>query len=339
MKRSWLTHTMVDAYREKLARATSVTVGKKLRAILMDNYIFVILIAFWVAASVASPYFRTVSTFSNILSSAVPIALIGFAQTFVVLSRGFDLSVGAVASMATAVASVVMIHNTFLGIALVLIIAVLIGTINGFGVTKFHIDPFIMTLCMMFFLTGVNLLIRPSPGGYIPDGYKKFLLYQVNEFPIVAFLILVLTAVVGYIVLKKRKFGREVFAVGGQPEYARMSGIKTDATLIKVYIVSALASALGGLYLAARIGSGNAEAGSSYLFDSFTTVFMGGTLVTGGVGGYSGTLGAALIISSIGRILQFLGIDIWYHFIVKGVLLASVAGIQLYFVSKRRRSR
>jgi len=330
---------MVDAYREKLARATSVTVGKKLRAILMDNYIFVILIAFWVAASVASPYFRTVSTFSNILSSAVPIALIGFAQTFVVLSRGFDLSVGAVASMATAVASVVMIHNTFLGIALVLIIAVLIGTINGFGVTKFHIDPFIMTLCMMFFLTGVNLLIRPSPGGYIPDGYKKFLLYQVNEFPIVAFLILVLTAVVGYIVLKKRKFGREVFAVGGQPEYARMSGIKTDATLIKVYIVSALASALGGLYLAARIGSGNAEAGSSYLFDSFTTVFMGGTLVTGGVGGYSGTLGAALIISSIGRILQFLGIDIWYHFIVKGVLLASVAGIQLYFVSKRRRSR
>lgn len=339
MKRSWLTHTMVDAYREKLARATSVTVGKKLRAILMDNYIFVILIAFWVAASVASPYFRTVSTFSNILSSAVPIALIGFAQTFVVLSRGFDLSVGAVASMATAVASVVMIHNTFLGIALVLIIAVLIGTINGFGVTKFHIDPFIMTLCMMFFLTGVNLLIRPSPGGYIPDGYKKFLLYQVNEFPIVAFLILVLTAVVGYIVLKKRKFGREVFAVGGQPEYARMLGIKTDATLIKVYIVSALASALGGLYLAARIGSGNAEAGSSYLFDSFTTVFMGGTLVTGGVGGYSGTLGAALIISSIGRILQFLGIDIWYHFIVKGVLLASVAGIQLYFVSKRRRSR
>jgi len=330
---------MVDAYREKLARATSVTVGKKLRAILMDNYIFVILIAFWVAASVASPYFRTVSTFSNILSSAVPIALIGFAQTFVVLSRGFDLSVGAVASMATAVASVVMIHNTFLGIALVLIIAVLIGTINGFGVTKFHIDPFIMTLCMMFFLTGVNLLIRPSPGGYIPDGYKKFLLYQVNEFPIVAFLILVLTAVVGYIVLKKRKFGREVFAVGGQPEYARMLGIKTDATLIKVYIVSALASALGGLYLAARIGSGNAEAGSSYLFDSFTTVFMGGTLVTGGVGGYSGTLGAALIISSIGRILQFLGIDIWYHFIVKGVLLASVAGIQLYFVSKRRRSR
>jgi ribose transport system permease protein len=334
-----LTRIMVDIPSEKSISSPTVSLGKKLLSVLTAYYIYVILVVFWIAASVASPYFRTISTFSNIITSAVPIALIGFAQTFVVLSRGFDLSVGAVASMATAVASVVMIENTFLGIALVLIIAVLIGTINGLGVTKFHIDPFIMTLCMMFFLTGINLLIRPSPGGYIPDGYKKFLLYQVNEFPLVAFLILVIVAAVGYVVLKKRKFGREIFALGGQPEYARMSGVKTDATLIRVYVVSALASALGGLFLAARIGSGNAEAGSSYLFDSFTTVFMGGTLVTGGVGGYGGTLGAALIISSIGRILQFLGINIWYHFIVKGILLASVAGIQLYFVSKARRSR
>ena len=334
-----MTRIMVDIPSEKSISSPTVSLGKKLLSVLTAYYIYVILVVFWIAASVASPYFRTISTFSNIITSAVPIALIGFAQTFVVLSRGFDLSVGAVASMATAVASVVMIENTFLGIALVLIIAVLIGTINGLGVTKFHIDPFIMTLCMMFFLTGINLLIRPSPGGYIPDGYKKFLLYQVNEFPLVAFLILVIVAAVGYVVLKKRKFGREIFALGGQPEYARMSGVKTDATLIRVYVVSALASALGGLFLAARIGSGNAEAGSSYLFDSFTTVFMGGTLVTGGVGGYGGTLGAALIISSIGRILQFLGINIWYHFIVKGVLLASVAGIQLYFVSKARRSR
>lgn len=329
---------MADIYTERTVMRRIPTLGKKLQAQLANYYIFAILIAFWIIASVASPYFRTMSTFSNIITSAVPIALIGFAQTFVVLSRGFDLSVGAIASMATAVASVTMIENVVLSIVLVLIIAVVIGLINGFGITKLRIDPFIMTLCMMFFLTGVNLLIRPSPGGYIPDGYKNFLLYQVGDFPLVAFLILVVIAAVGYIVLKKRKFGREIYALGGEPEYAHMSGINTDLTRIKVYVVSAVASALGGLYLAARIGSGNAEAGASYLFDSFTTVFMGGTLVTGGVGSYSGTLGAALIISSIGRILQFLGINIWYHFIVKGVLLASVAGIQLYFVGKARRS-
>jgi ribose transport system permease protein len=278
------------------------------------------------------------ATFSNILTSAVPIALIGLAQTFVVISRGFDLSVGAVASMATAVASVAMLHGVLPSIVLVLVIAVIIGAINGLGITKLGINPFIMTLCMMFFLTGVNLLIRPSPGGYIPDSYKEFLLYQVGEFPLTAFLVLVATAVVGSLVLQRRRFGREIYAVGGSPERARKSGINIDQTVLKTYITSAIASALGGLFIAARIGSGNAEAGAPYLFDSFTTVFMGGTLVTGGVGGYGGTLGATLIISCLGRILQFLGINIWNQFIVKGALLASVAGLQLYFVRKGRRA-
>jgi ribose/xylose/arabinose/galactoside ABC-type transport system permease subunit len=327
---------MADIYIDRKIMNETVGVGKRLRALLSDHYIYVILIIFWIAASVASPYFRTMSTFSNIINSAVPIALIGLAQTFVVLSRGFDLSVGAIASMATAVASVTMVYGVIPSIILVLVIAIIIGFVNGFGITKLRIDPFIMTLCMMFFITGVNLLIRPSPGGYIPIDYKRFLLYQIGDFPLVAFLILVITAIVAHIILQKRKFGREVYAIGGDPDYALMSGINTDRTRVKVYIVSVIASALSGLFIAARIGSGNAEAGAPYLFDSFTVVFMGGTLVTGGVGGYAGTLGAALIISSIGRILQFLNITIWYQFIVKGVLLASVAGLQLYLVGRRR---
>ena len=302
--------------------------------LLQTHYIFAILILLWILTSITSPYFRMMATFSNILTSAVPIALIGLAQTFVVISRGFDLSVGAVASMATAVASVTMVYGILPSIVLVLIIAVIIGAINGLGITKLGINPFIMTLCMMFFLGGVNLLIRPSPGGYIPDGYKEFMLHRVGEFPLTAFLILVATAVVGSLVLQRRRFGREIYAIGGAPERARMSGINVDQTLLKTYITSAIAAALGGLFIAARIGSGNAEAGAPYLFDSFTTVFMGGTLVTGGVGGYGGTLGAALIISCLGRILQFLGINIWNQFIVKGALLASVAGLQLYFTRK-----
>ncbi|HEY71018.1 MAG TPA: ABC transporter permease [Anaerolineae bacterium] len=303
---------------------------------LQTHYVYVILVLIWIISAIASPYFRMVPTYSNILTSAVPIALIGLAQTVVVISRGFDLSVGAVASMATAVASVAMVKGIIPSIILVLIIAVAIGAINGLGVTKLGINPFIMTLCMMFFLSGLNLLIRPSPGGYIPDNYKEVLLFQVGDFPLTAFLILVCTAIVGSILLQRRRLGREIYAVGGAPERARMSGINVDQTLIKTYIISAIASALGGLFIAARIGSGNAEAGAPYLFDSFTTVFMGGTLVTGGVGGYGGTLGAALIISSLGRILQFLGINIWNQFIAKGALLASVAGLQIYFARKGR---
>jgi ribose transport system permease protein len=308
----------------------------RIKKALGKGYIYVVLILLWLAASAVSPYFRTLSTFSNIIVSAVPIALIGLAQTFVVLSQGFDLSVGAVASLATAIASVTMQEGLLPAFLLVLIAALVVGLVNGLGITRLNINPFIMTLSMMFLLTGINLLIRPSPGGYIPKGYKQFLLYHVGDFPLVPFCILAATALVGITVLQKRKFGREVYAVGGDAGNARMSGVKVEATRVKVYIVSAVASALAGLFIAARIGSGNAEAGAPYLFDSFTTVFMGGTLVTGGVGGYSGTLAASLIIASVGRVLQFLGITIWYHFIVKGVLLASVAGVQLYLVTKAR---
>ena len=323
-------------------KATSCTAGVRRRnlwAWLSEHYIYAILIVFWIGASIASPYFRTTTTFANILISSVPMALIGLAQTFVVLSRGFDLSVGAVASMATAVASVTMVYGVMPSVALVLALAILIGAVNGLGVAKLRIDPFIMTLCMMFFLTGVNLLVRPSPGGYISDGFQDTLLYQVGEVPLVSVLVLIATGLVGHVVLQRRQFGRDIYAVGGNPDYARMSGVNTDRTLVLVYIVSAVAAALGGLFIAARIGSGNAEAGASYLFDSFTATFMGGTLVSGGVGGYAGTLGAVLIIASIGRILQFLGINIWYHFIAKGILLASVAGLQLYLIRRRRRAR
>jgi len=206
--------------------------------------------------------------------------------------------------------------------------------VNGIGITRFKIDSFIMTLSMMFVVNGANLILRPSPGGFIPEGYKKALLFKIGDFPVIAVLILALAAIVGHVVLQKRCFGRAIYAVGGDDNSARMSGIDPNFTRTAVFMTSALCSALAGLFIAARIGSGNASIGDGYVFDSFTTVFMGGTLVTGGVGGYGGTLVASLIIASLGRILQFLGITIWYQFIIKGLLLAGVAGFQLYFVRK-----
>jgi len=310
--------------------------GNRLKRILFDWHIYLVLVVFWIVSCVASPFFRTIDTFSTILLSAVPIALVGLGQTFVVLSCGFDLSVGAVASLATAIASVTMRWGIGPSIGLVILVSLLIGAMNGLGVSKLNIDSFIMTLGMMFFLTGVNFLIRPSPGGFIPGTFKRVVLYQVADFPVVPFLILLLAAIVGILVLERRKFGREIYAVGGDQQSAKMSGVNVDRTRIKVFAVSALSAAMAGLFISARIGSGNAEVGAPYLFDSFTAVFMGGTLVTGGVGGYRGTIASALIIASIGQILQFLGITIWYHFIVKGLLLAGVAGTQLLIVTGRR---
>ncbi len=306
-----------------------------LKSILTKHYVYLILIIFWGLSFAISPFFRSVSTFSAIFISAVPIILIGFSQTIVVIGRGFDLSVGSVAGLATAICSVLMEKSLFSAILVVVAVSLLIGLINGIGVTFFRMEPFIMTLGMMFIINGVSLIVRPSPGGYICDSLKNVLLFSVGDFALAPFLIIVAAGIIGVLLLRKKALGRMIYAVGGDPNAARMSGVAVDRTRILIFTISSLVAGLAGIYLACRISSGNAEAGARYLFDSFIVVFMGGTMVTGGVGGFSGTLAASLIVASLVFILQFFGVSSWYQFIVKGLLLVVVAGIQISIFHRR----
>jgi ribose transport system permease protein len=303
----------------------------KARALrLLSNwFLWIFLLIFWAICSILSPFFRTLSNFSAIFLSATPIALVALGQTYVVLTGEFDLSVGAIASLATAVASVTMEFNLVLAIVTVLVAAMAIGLVNGFSVTKFRLPSFIATLAMMFVITGIALVIRPSPGGYISEAFQKIMLLDLQGFPITAFLILVFLGVFGELLLQGTSFGRHIYATGGKTQAANLMGINTDRIKTIVFMISAVSAAVGGLFVAARYGSGNAVAGAPYLFDSFTAVFMGGTLVTGGIGNYKNTLAAALVISSLTTILQFMQVNIWYQYVIKGLLLLSVAGNQL----------
>lgn len=300
------------------------------------HYLYIILILMWGMPALFSPLFRSASTLSAVLVSAVSLVFIGFAQTTVVLMGGFDLSVGSVASMATVICSVLMEKNLVLAIFIVLLAAMIVGALNGVGITFFRIEPFIMTMGMMFILSGVNMMIRPSPGGYISPILQKILFFSIGDMAIAPALIIIVVGIIGSTLLNKTAFGREVYAVGGNPKGALMSGINITKTRIMAYIVSAVASALGGIFIACRISSGNSDAGASCLFDSFIVVFMGGTMVTGGVGGFSGTLASCLIIASLVYILQLLGVSSWYQFIVKGALLVVVASIHIIIHMKRR---
>lgn len=305
--------------------------------LLSKHYIYLILILFWGFSLSISPFFRSISTFSAIFVSAVPIVLIGFSQTMVVLGRGLDLSVGSVAGLATAICSVLMERSLILAILVVILASIFIGMLNGVGITIFNMEPFIMTLGMMFILNGVSLMVRPSPGGYISESLKEVLMFSVGDFAIAPLLIILIMGLFGIILLKRRAFGREIYAVGGDPKAARMSGINVNKTRILIFTLSSLFAGLAGIYIACRISSGNAEAGARYLFDSFIVVFMGGTMITGGIGGFSGTLAAALIVASLVHMLQFMEVSSWYQFIVKGVLLVVVAGIQISIYMHRRK--
>ena len=307
----------------------------RLRKIFSDWFIWIFLLVFWGISSALSPFFRTLSTFATIILTAVPIALVALGQTYVILTGEFDLSVGAVASLATAIASETMQLNWPAAIALVLLVALIIGFLNGFALIKLRVGSFIVTLAMMFIVSGIALIIRPSPGGFIAEEFENLMLYNIGGFPVTAFLILVIAGFLGEMILQRRVLGREIYATGGNPEAAQAMGINVSKVKIAVFMISGFCAALAGLFIAARIRSGNAIVGAPYLFDSFTAVFMGGTLVTGGIGNYRNSLAAALLIASISRILQFLEVSIWYQFVIKGLLLLGVAGAQLVSVKRR----
>jgi len=307
----------------------------KLKKMLGDWFIWIFLFTFWGISSVLSPFFRTLSTFATIFLTAVPIALVALGQTYVILTGEFDLSVGAVASLATAIASEIMQLNWLAAVLLVLLVALVIGFLNGIALIKLRVGSFIITLAMMFAISGVALIIRPSPGGFIAKEFEDLMLYSVGGFPVTAFLILVIAGILGEFILQRRVLGREIYATGGNPEAAQAMGINVNKVKVIALMTSSFCAALAGLFMAARIRSGNAIVGAPYLFDSFTAVFMGGTLVTGGVGNYRNSLAAALLIASISRILQFLEVSIWYQFVIKGLLLLGVAGAQLISVKKR----
>lgn len=306
-----------------------------LRRIFSNWFVWIFLLVFWGISSTISPFFRTISTFATIILTAVPIALVALGQTYVVLTREFDLSVGAVASLATAIASETMQLSWPMAVILVLLVGIAIGFLNGFLMIKLRVSSFIATLAMMFIVSGVALIIRPSPGGFIAKEFENLMLYEYGGIPVTAFSILVIAGFFGELILQRRTLGREIYATGGKLEAAQVMGINVNKIKIVVFIISGLCASLAGLFMAARIESGNATIGMPYLFDSFTAVFMGGTLVVGGVGNYRNSLAAALIIASISRILQFLGVSIWYQFVIKGLLLLGVASAQLISVKIR----
>lgn len=305
------------------------------RGLLRNWFLWMFLLLFWILCSMLSPFFGTLSNFSTIIITATPIALVALGQTYVVLTGEFDLSVGAIASLATAIASVTMEFDLVLAIATVVFVAIVIGLVNGFSIIKLRLPSFIVTLSMMFVVTGIALIIRPSPGGYISEAFKKIMLFDLQGFPITTFFVLVFVGIFGELILQGTSFGRHIYATGGSVHAANLMGVNTNKIKIIVFMISAVCAAIGGLFVAARYSSGNAVAGAPYLFDSFTAVFMGGTLVTGGIGNYKNTLAAALLTSSLIAILQFIQVNIWYQYVIKGLLLLGVAGSQLLIIKER----
>ena len=303
-------------------------------------YMFIILAIVWAIFAIVSPGFLTASNIYRIMLFSTPLLIVSLAQNIVILTRGFDLTVGSLISLTTVIVSVMMDWKWPLTIIVViaLVAGLIVGTFNGFCVSRFKVDPFIITLSIMFMLDGIALMIRPTPGGDIYPEFISGIMLHVDGFPVGPLLIFLIVGVIGTLFLERRYIGRLIYAVGCTEERALLRGINVRRILLTVYILSGLLVSIGGLVYTAYIQIGDPNLGAPLLFASITAVFLGGTSAAGGVGRFPNTCAAVLLISSITTFLFQIQVIAWYRYIINGVLLIASAIFGKYVVEARVRA-
>ena len=274
------------------------------------------------AFSILSERFFTISNMLIVMRQTSIVAFLAVGMSFVILGAGIDLSVGSVLAFSGAVGAGVMQNGgIFFGILAGLALGTVLGAFNGIVITKLKIPAFIATLAMMAIARGGTLVYTdgrpitglPSSFAFLGRGYIGNV-----PFPIILMLIIFILA---YIVLKLTRFGRYVYATGGNINAARASGIKVDNVIISTFAISGFLSGLTGMVLASRLNSAQPTAGMGYELDAIAAVVLGGTNLFGGEGELWGTLVGAFIMGILNNGLNMLNVSSFYQQVVKGIVI------------------
>ncbi|MBR9652711.1 ABC transporter permease [Thalassovita aquimarina] len=273
----------------------------------------------FVVLAIALPgSFLTGRNFGNLLGQLPPLFIAGIGQTLVLLGGGFDLSVGSVISLTSAILALPLHWSATVPMALGAAIAV--GLVNGWGIVKIGVHPIIMTLATSSIVQGIALTLLPVPGGIAPAPLVAMVRGDVLGLPLGALWVLVIGALaIG--LTHGTGFGRALYAVGANPAAARLSGLPEARIRISTYVISASSAAVAGMYLTARLASSDPNVGSALGLDSVLAAALGGTLLSGGIGGPIGTVFGVGIIGLLNNGMNLAGISPFYQHIVKGTML------------------
>lgn len=292
--------------------------------------IYGLLIVLVVLATLLSERFLTERNLFNLLRQAGFLGIVAIGQTIVILSGGIDLSVGSVVKLSVLVAALVMNgqqDNTALGIGTVLAMGVVIGFLNATVITRLRVAPFIATLGAYGILRGISLAITTKPVGRASPVWLSFYDSQIGPIAGPAFVFLLLLVVM-IVVLRRTRFGRYVYAVGGNEQVARLSGIPIIGVKYGVYALCSLLAALTGLLYLSRMGVGDPVVGDGLELQSVTAVILGGTSLFGGRGGLIGTLGGVLLLALMGNLLVILNVNQWIQELIQGLII--IGAVALY---------
>jgi ribose transport system permease protein len=272
--------------------------------------------------------FLSEQNIANVLSQSVILGLVALGQTFVIITGGIDLSVGSLASLTTVLAAgMINGHSLYVVPVLLLMIALGggVGVAHGYFVTRAGIAPFIVTLATYFILQGLGFAYTTIPVGSMPIGVTNFFFSQIGPIPWI-FVILVVVGVLLAGVLARTRFGRHLYAVGGNPAIARAAGINVGRVTTASYVISGTLAAAVGFLLAARAGLGAPSAGAGLELSAIATVVLGGASFAGGRGRILGTAGGVALLSLIQNAFTQLSISSYYQTLVLGaVIVAAVA--------------
>ncbi len=291
-----------------------------------------------VAGTLLSDVFLSVRNIGNVLTNVTPLLLIAVGQTFVIGSRGLDLSVGVVATLAATIVATLGSQVGVLGVAVAIAAGALVGLVNGLGV-RWGLEPFLMTLASLSVVQGIVFIYQPSPGGTVPSELTG-VAGTLGPMP-VALPIVVLATLVAALVLRRTRLGAHLLASGGDPAVARLAGVRVERSLMAAYVICSTLAAVAGIYLAARTRTGDPLIGQGFTLDSVAAVVLGGSLLAGGRVTILGTLVGTVCLGLLPNVLNLTGVSYVYQQPIKGLLLIAAvllpAGIARLGAARRRR--
>ncbi|WP_416974275.1 substrate-binding domain-containing protein [Streptomyces sp. 4F14] len=309
---------------ETLKGGTGAGGAAAVRRLLLDNGALTALIVLVIAMSALSGDFLTTDNLLNVGVQAAVTAILAFGVTFVIVSAGIDLSVGSVAALsATVLAWTATSHGVpvFLAVLLALATGIAAGLINGFLISYGKLPPFIATLAMLSVARGLALVISDGSPIAFPDSVSHLGDTLGGWLP-VPVLVMVAMGLIAAFVLGRTYIGRSMYAIGGNEEAARLSGLRVNRQKLAIYALSGVFAAIAGVVLASRLSSAQPQAASGYELDAIAAVVIGGASLAGGTGKASGTLIGALILAVLRNGLNLLNVSAFWQQVVIGVVIA-----------------
>lgn len=300
-----------------------------------QNAIWLILVVLIIVMSIANPRFLSVNNMVTLLTGEACKGIIAFGIMFCILSKGIDISTGSAVAFVGVMAGALVQPSdysqrifgsfgeasTLVGILVGILLGILIGVINGALIAYTHIPPFIATMGMQLILRALAKVVADRPVSNLPASFRYFGSGYVGPIPVIV-IVFIIFFIISAILLTQTRFGKGVYAVGGNDNAARAAGINVEKTLVLTYAWCGICAAVAGICLAGRAGSIDpSSTGLNYEFDAIAAATVGGTSHTGGIARISGVLCGILILGVVNNGLVMMKVDDNMTNIVKGAII------------------